>query len=268
MSERDGTPRAELSVVIPFFNEEGNVEPLFAELLPVLDALGRPFEIVAVDDGSSDRTPTELRAAARRHGRTRLLRLARNSGQTAAFDAGFKAARGRLIVTLDGDRQIDPHDIPPMIRRLEESGVDLVHGWRRERQDDFVKRVSTRVANGVRNWLTRQRVRDTGCPLKVFRAEVLRGVELYDGMHRFFVEIAHLHGHRTLELPVRHRPRVAGRTKYGIRNRILRGLRDCFAVRLMMARRLHYQVLEEPAGAWGEGSAPDEAPGGRAGHGG
>src|SRR5262245_13451551 len=153
MIELHGAPRVELSVVIPFFNEEGNVEALFAELVPVLDALGRPFEIVAVDDGSSDATPAELRAAARLHGRTRLLRLVKNSGQTAAFDSGFKAARGRLIVTLDGDRQIDPHDIPPLIKRLEESGVDLVHGWRRERQDDFVKRVSTRIANRVRNGL-------------------------------------------------------------------------------------------------------------------
>lgn len=234
----------DVSVVIPFYDEEGNVLPLLDELVPVLRLAAPGFEIVAVDDGSRDGTAAALAAAQARHPALRVLRLRRNSGQTAAFEAGFRAARGRVVVTMDGDLQIDPRDIPLMLDRLARGDVDFVYGRRKDRKDDFVKRVSTRIANAVRNRLTRERIADTGCPLKAFRAEVVKRMKLFTGMHRFFVTLAHLDGFRSAELDVRHRPRHSGRSKYGVWNRVFRALRDCLVVRWMMSRHLRYEVEE------------------------
>lgn len=234
----------EISVVIPFFNEEGNVRPLFDELLPVLGGLGRTFEVVAVDDGSLDGTGAELRAVARSHREVRHLRFPSNRGQSAAFRAGFLAARGAIIVTMDGDLQIDPTDLPPMLEVLEREGVDLVHGWRRERRDPLLKRISTRIANAVRNLLTGEDIHDTGCPLKVFRREALEGLPPFDGMHRFFVTLARMRGFTSREMVVRHRSRRSGESKYGIRNRVLRALRDCLVVRWMQKRYVRSDAEE------------------------
>lgn len=248
------TSSPEVSVVIPFYNEEHNVLPLFAELSPILADLGKSFEVVAVDDGSSDGTSDGLAEAVRRFPGVRHIRLTRNSGQTAAFEAGFRAARGAVIATMDGDLQIDPRDLPAMLRLREEAKVDFVYGWRKDRQDDFLKRVSTKIANAVRNWLTRERINDTGCPLKVFRREILDRMKLFNGMHRFFITLAHLDGYRSAELIVHHRPRIHGKSKYGVRNRVLRALRDCLVVRWMMSRHLRYEAREV-------GVAPTVAPG-------
>jgi glycosyltransferase involved in cell wall biosynthesis len=237
----------EVSVVIPFYDEEENVAPLFAELVPVLEACAPAYEIVAVNDGSRDRTQQALLEAAGRHPRVRCLRLARNSGQTAAFEAGFRAARGRIVVTMDGDLQIDPRDVPLMLQRLGQGDVDFVYGWRKDRQDDFLKRVSTKVANAVRNRLTRERIPDTGCPLKAFKAEVVKRMKLFTGMHRFFITLAHMDGWRSAQMVVRHRPRQHGRSKYGVWNRVFRALRDCLVVRWMMVRHLRYEVDEAAA---------------------
>ena len=234
----------EVSVVIPFYNEEGNVLPLFEELLPVLRGMERSFEVVAVDDGSRDRTGDELNSVARLHREVRHLRFPSNRGQSAAFKAGFEAARGRFIVTMDGDLQIDPADLPPMLDLLEREGVDLVHGWRRERRDPFLKRVSTRIANAVRNRLTGERIHDTGCPLKVFRREALEELPPFDGMHRFFITLAHMRGFRSREMVVRHRHRRSGESKYGIRNRVFRALRDCLVVRWMQKRYVRSDAEE------------------------
>jgi dolichol-phosphate mannosyltransferase len=236
-----------LSVVIPFFQEQENVAPLFAELLPILAGLPGGYEVVAVDDGSTDGTLAALRAVQTQDDNLRVLVLDRNRGQTAAFEAGFLAARGRLIATMDGDLQIDPRDLPVMVAQLEREGADFVYGWRRDRKDPFLKRVSTRVANAIRNLLTHERIHDTGCPLKVFRRSVIERMKLFSGMHRFFITLAHMDGWRSSEMVVRHRPRRFGRSKYGVRNRVFRALRDCLVVRWMMSRHLRYEVRELPA---------------------
>lgn len=238
-----------LSVVIPFFNEEENVDPLFEELIPVLRGTSREFEVVAVDDGSVDGTAERLRQAASRFPEISVLRIIKNSGQTAAFEAGFRRARFRLVATMDGDLQIDPADLPRMVHQLETGGVDFVYGWRKSRRDPLLKRISTRIANRVRDWLTGESIPDTGCPLKVFKSEVVKRMKLFNGMHRFFITLAHMDGYRSSQMTVNHRPRRHGVSKYGLWNRLFRSLRDCFAVRWMMRRHLKYELAgESPAG--------------------
>ena len=213
------------------------------ELMPVLEGLGREFEVILVDDGSTDATSPRIREAlARFPGRVRHIELEANTGQTAAFDAGFQHVVGEWVVTLDGDMQIDPQDIP---RLLEQTAThDVVHGWRRDRHDTGFKRLQTRIANSVRNRLTRSDVHDTGCPLKIFRREVIETFKLFTGMHRFFITLAQMEGFTTLEVVVRHRHRHAGRSKYGMLNRVFRALRDLFAMRWMMSRHYHLKARE------------------------
>lgn len=247
--------RPHLSVVIPFFNEEGNVLPLFEELVPCFERIEGEVEVVAVNDGSRDRTHEELEEAVRRWPCIRYYAMQENAGQTAAFDAGFKRARGVLVATMDGDRQIDPADLPEMVALLEKEQVDFVYGWRKDRRDSLVKRVSTKVANGVRNWLTKESIPDTGCPLKVFRREVLAGMKLFNGMHRFFITLGHLDGYRSAQMVVRHRARMVGESKYGVWNRVFRALRDCLTVRWMQKRALRYDCREVPSGVTRSGAS-------------
>ncbi len=229
----------DLSVVVPLYNEEECIEPFIEELMGVLVTLKREFEVILVDHGSTDSTESKIREAMERHpGRIRHIELTANTGQTAAFDAGFQAVRGLWVITLDGDMQIDPLDIPIL---LEHAGpFDVVHGWRRDRHDTGFKKVQTRIANRIRNWLTRSQVHDTGCPLKIFRGEVLATFKLFTGMHRFFITLAQMEGFTTKEVVIRHRHRHAGVSKYGLLNRVFRALRDLFAMRWMMAR--HYKL--------------------------
>jgi glycosyltransferase involved in cell wall biosynthesis len=232
-----------LSVVIPAYDEAANVEPCYRELVPVLEALGQPFEVIVVDDGSTDGTWAVLGRLAREDGRLRVLRFAANAGQTAALAAGFRAARGEVVVTLDADLQNDPHDIPKLLAAL--PGNDAVCGWRVDRQDPWGKRVGSRVANAVRRRVTRDGVHDTGCMLKAFRREALVRLPLFRGMHRFLPALLRAEGYRVIELPVGHRPRRAGRSKYGNWNRLWAGLADLWAVRWMAHRRLRYDVVEQ-----------------------
>jgi dolichol-phosphate mannosyltransferase len=236
-----------LSVVIPVFDEEDNVGPLLAELAPVLAAIEPDHEIVMVDDGSRDRTRERLVVELEKRPRLRVVALRKNTGQTAAFDAGFKAARGDLVATMDGDLQGDPRDLGRLLERFRAGDVDFVFGRRARRADGFMKLVSAKIANGVRNRLTGERIVDTGCPLKLFRRDVLDRLTLYTGMHRFFITLAHLEGFRSAEVPVAHRPRAAGRSKYGVMNRVFRALRDCLAVRWMQRRRFRYEAFEADA---------------------
>ncbi len=247
-----------VSVVVPLFDEEENVAPLVAELLPVLEGIGRPFEIVLVDDGSRDGTAAAIEAErSRRPELVRHVSLARNTGQTAAIDAGFRHARGELLVMMDGDLQVDPADIPAMIAAAADH--DLVHGWRWQRHDTAFKRIQTRIANAIRNRLTGESVHDTGCPLKVFRREVVASLKLRTGLHRFFVTLAKMEGFRTLEMKVNHRPRQAGRSKYGMWNRAFRGLRDLFAVRWMQSRHYRLDCREVTTGEGLPGRSADPA---------
>jgi dolichol-phosphate mannosyltransferase len=232
-----------LSLVIPAFNEEPNVEACYREVVQALEPLGEPFEVIVVDDGSTDRTPEILRALAARDPRLRLVRFRRNAGQTAALAAGFRAARGPVVVTMDADLQNDPRDIPALLAALE--SADAACGWRVDRRDPWTKRIASRIANRVRSRMTGDRVHDTGCTLKAFRRSALDRLKLYRGMHRFLPALLLLEGFRVVEVPVRHRPRRAGTSKYDNWSRLWGGLADLWAVRWMARRRLGYEVEEE-----------------------
>lgn len=205
----------ELSVVIPLRDEEQNIAPLHAELTAVLERLGRPYEIILVDDGSSDRTFARLAEAHAVDARVRVIRFTVNFGQTAAFAAGFAAARGRFVITADGDLQNDPADIPGLLDLAQTH--DIVCGWRRRRQDAFLTRqVPSIVANWLLGVVSGLRLHDNGCSLKVFRTEVVKPLKLQPGMHRYLPAIASQLGGRVAEVVVNHRPRQFGRSKYGL----------------------------------------------------
>lgn len=238
------TPRPDLSVVFPVYNEEENVPVLLEEIARALDGKGWSYEIVAVDDGSADRSLAVLREARAKYPALRVVALEKNSGQTAALDAGWRAARGRFIVSLDADLQNDPADIPRMMKTLEESGSDMVIGVRVNRQDTFARKVQSKIGNSVRNWITGDRITDTGCSLKLVRSEAIERVRLFTGMHRFLPTLVRMQGYRVMEMPVNHRPRRFGVSKYGAMNRAFRGLADCLAVRWMSKRNLHYSARE------------------------
>jgi len=232
----------EVSVVIPAFNEEQSIGPCLDEVAAVMAHLGKPYEIIVIEDGSTDGTFAALKAKKKDIPQLVVLRFDSNHGQTAAFDAGFKAARGKVIVTMDADLQNDPRDIPRLVELIDM--WDVVCGVRQKRHDSLVRRASSRIANWVRNKLTRENVRDVGCSLRAFRAECLRGLKLYTGMHRFLPTLLKLDGWTVGEVAVNHRARQWGKAKYGIRNRLFPALRDLFAVRWMKSRWLRYQIKE------------------------
>lgn len=232
-----------LSIVIPLRDEAESLAPLHGELDAALASLGGPVEILYVDDGSRDGSRGRLLDLAKRDARVRVLALDGGHGQTAALDAGFRAARGDVVATLDADGQNDPADLPRLLEALE--GADVVNGVRVVRRDSALRRLSSRVANGVRNAVTHDRVTDVGCSLRVMRAAPLRRVRLYEGLHRFLPTLLRLEGARVVEIPVRHRPRRRGRSKYGVGNRLLVALADLLAVRWMQRRALRYRVREE-----------------------
>ena len=233
-----------VSVVVPVYNEQDNIEPLYREIVPVMESLGDPFELVMVDDGSTDDSRPRLRALRAADARVRVVALARNAGQTAAMAAGFGAARGGIVVTLDADLQNDPRDIPLLLQSLEHH--DAAVGWRGDRHDTWVRRVSSRIANSVRNALSDDDIIDTGCSLKAYRRAALARVSLYNGMHRFLPTLLRMEGFDVCQVKVGHRPRLSGRSKYNIRNRLLPSFLDLLAVRWMKRRRLTYQASEEP----------------------
>ncbi|HET7790946.1 MAG TPA: glycosyltransferase family 2 protein [Gemmatimonadales bacterium] len=233
----------DLSLVIPVYNERENLAPLVAEIAAALP--GRRYEIVMVDDGSTDGSGAALAELKRARPEIHIVSFARNAGQTAAFAAGFRAARGAVVVTLDADLQNDPADIPALVTELERSGAAAVVGYRANRRDTAWRRVQSRIANGVRNWLTHETIRDTGCSLKAFRAGAVRALPLFNGMHRFLPTLVRMYGGTVAEVPVNHRPRRFGTTKYGMWNRVFRALADAFAVRWMQRRVLRYQVRED-----------------------
>ena len=251
-----------LSVVVPVFNEEESIPILAREIAASLDPLGLPYEVLWVDDGSTDRGPEVLRGLAAADPRARVLRLATNSGQSAAMAAGFRYARGEVLATLDADLQNDPADLPRLLAALD--GCDVVCGVRARRRDSWVRRVSSRLANAVRNRATGEAVTDVGCTLRVYRRDLVTAVPMFTGMHRFLPTLLRLAGARVRELPVHHRPRLHGVAKYGIHNRLWRGIVDLMAVRWMQRRWIDPRRVEEIT-SWttetcGSGSAsPDRA---------
>ena len=227
-----GSP--EVSVVVPLFNEEENVPILQAELMAALS--GFDYEIIFVDDGSVDETIQRIALGPR----IRLVQFERNAGQSAAMYAGLQSARGAIAVLIDGDLQNDPADIPKLLSEIER-GADLVCGYRAQRKDTFVKRVSSRIANFVRSRFTKDGVRDTGCTLKEMRQECIGALLPFKGMHRFIPALVKGAGYRLVEVPVNHRPRKFGQSKYGLGNRALRATTDMFGVRWLLSRRLDYK---------------------------
>lgn len=245
----DEGPRADaldLSVVAPAHNEQENVTALVDEVGRACESLGLSFEFIVVDDGSTDRTRDIVRALMPERPWLRCLAMSstppgRGNGQSAAFHAGFRSTRGRLVAVLDADLQNDPADLGPMLRRMEETGADMVQGDRSHaRRDNVIRRAGSVVGRLFRRWLLGDTIRDTGCSLRLLKREIAVRLPLeFRGMHRFIPVTARHLGYKVVEMPVRHRPRVAGQTKYGmgVLTRALPGLVDCFAVRYMRARR-------------------------------
>jgi glycosyltransferase involved in cell wall biosynthesis len=232
-----------LSVVIPIKDERDNLIPLTQQLLKVLaardESRSAAFEIIYIDDGSTDGSSAVLDQLAEQHGEVTVLHFDRNYGQTSAFDAGFRRARGELVVTMDGDLQFDPADIAKLLPHIRH--YDVVCGWRKDRHDSFLRKLSSRVAYKVRDLVTHDRIHDTGCSLKIFRKAVVDRMPLFEGMHRFFPALAQMYGFTVTEVPVTHFPRIHGRSKYGLGNRLLKGLYDLAAVRWMRSRCLRYR---------------------------
>ncbi|MBN2141095.1 MAG: glycosyltransferase family 2 protein [Desulfovibrionaceae bacterium] len=233
----------DFSLVIPVYNEQGNLQTLFTEIKAAMDPLARPWEALFIDDGSLDQSLEVIRDICREHKEARYLAFARNRGQSAAFCAGFDAARAKVLITMDSDLQNDPADIPGLLAEFEK-GFDLVLGRRARRRDSLVKRMSSRIGNAVRNWVTHDGVRDTGCSLKVMRADLALNLPRFRNMHRFLPALMKMRGARLAEVDVNHRPRHSGRSKYGTWDRALAGLFDLIGVSWLIRRDLDYQIKE------------------------
>jgi dolichol-phosphate mannosyltransferase len=226
-----------VSVVVPVFNEEENLSILQSELRTALAKVD--YEIIFVDDGSTDGSATKIESAPN----VRTLRFEKNTGQSAALYAGIKAARGQIIVMIDSDLQNDPEDIPRLLTEISR-GADLVCGYRARRKDTLAKRASSRIANFVRSRFTKDYVRDTGCTLKAMRRECADALIPFQGMHRFIPALIRRAGYTLVEVPVNHRPRRFGQTKYGFGSRVLRATIDMFGVRWLLSRRLNYKMRD------------------------
>lgn len=229
----------EFSIVVPLKDEEENIAPLFAETASIMGSLDKTWEFICIDDGSTDGTAKVLEALQNQHGHVQVITFDRNYGQSSAFDAGFKAARGRYIITLDGDRQNDPADIPKLIEVMKE--CDLVCGQRTTRRDSWSKKITSLLANYIRSRVCQDGIHDTGCSLKIYRRDCLRQIKMYQGMHRFLPALFKIEGFRIKEVPVNHRQRTHGKTKYNFLNRSFNTIFDMLAVLWMRSRVLRWK---------------------------
>jgi dolichol-phosphate mannosyltransferase len=231
------------SVVIPLKNEEENILELVAEVEPIMQKIGKTWELICIDDGSTDGTRAILADLSKQKKYFRALFFNRNYGQSSAFDAGFKYASGKFVITMDGDRQNDPKDIPKLVEAIID--CDLVCGIRVNRRDPFIKKITSFWANLIRSRFCKDGVKDTGCSLKIYRTECLRKIKMFHGMHRFLPALFVNEGFKIKEVPVNHRERVKGKTKYNFFNRSFNTIADMLAVRWMHKRRLNYQIENE-----------------------
>lgn len=234
--------RVEISIVVPVFNEEENLPILISKLVEVLNQIGRPFEMVFIDDGSSDRSRKVLKEMTSRHPFLRIIGFKENCGLSAALVAGMREAQGEKIVTLDSDLQNDPADIPKLLECLDQ--CDMATGWRQKREDTWLKRISSKIANTIRNRLSDEEIKDSACTLRAFKKECIQSIPVFNGMHRFLSTLVKMEGYRIMEVPVSHHPRRFGKSKYNIRNRLWRSLIDLLAVRWMKRRHIHYDIEE------------------------
>ena len=232
-----------ISFVVPIYNEEENIPKLVAEIQAVAPDLSSDYEILLVDDCSSDRSLSIIRELAAQNSAIRPLPLARNSGQSAALYAGFQAATGDAIITMDADLQNDPADLRQMIKHYGE--YEMVNGWRFNRQDTLSKKIASKIGNGFRNWLTKETIHDTGCSLKIMNAAMLKRVRIYKGLHRFLPTLMRMEGAKVIEVKVNHRHRLFGESKYTNLRRGIEGFYDVIAVRWMQSRHLSIEVDED-----------------------
>ncbi len=232
----------EISVVVPVYNEEGNLPILIPKLAGVLEGLERPYEMIFVDDGSSDESRRILGEMTLQYPSLRILCFKANRGLSAALLAGMRGARGEVIVTLDSDLQNDPADIPRLLDHLVR--YDMATGWRQQRRDTWLKRISSKIGNGVRNLLSGESIQDSACTFRAFKKDCIAEIPTFDGMHRFLSTLVKMEGYRVTEVPVSHHPRRFGKSKYNIRNRILKSSIDLLAVRWMKARAMRWEIEE------------------------
>lgn len=237
----------EISLVIPVYNEEDNLRTLVAEIAKAMARVDRPWEVLLVDDGSVDKSLDIIRELAAGSPNVNYIALAANSGQSAAFAAGFAEAAGDIIITMDADLQNDPADIPAMLDIYGKGGVTMVVGWRANRRDTLAKRLASKFGNAVRNWISRETIKDTGCSLKVMRRDMARRLPVFNGVHRFYPTLMRLEGATVAEVKVNHRPRVAGVSKYGIWDRARKTVLDLLAVRWLQSRHVSCRVKERKA---------------------
>src|SRR3954469_23046325 len=236
-----------ISLVVPAYNEQESIPTLLERSRASLEKTGKPFEVIIVDDGSTDQTPQLLTDAMKTSPWLRVIRMKKNGGQSAAFEAGFEAARGQVIGTIDADLQNDPEEIPRLLPLLD--GYDMVTGWRKDRQDTRFRKWQSRQANKIRNWISEETVNDSASSLKLYKAHAINGLKLFNGAHRFFPTLVKMRGYTVREEPVKHSQRYAGTAKYGFRNRALRAFIDLLGVRWMKKRYLRYQASEVPRNA-------------------
>lgn len=234
--------KIEISVVVPVYNEEENLPILIPQITEVLRSLGKVYEIIFVDDGSVDQSRHILKEMAKDYPEMRIIGFRKNCGETAAGAAGIREARGEIIITMDADLQNDPKDIPKMIEYLKE--YDMVTGWRQKREDSFVKRITSKIANQIRNWISGERIMDSGCTFRAYKRECLQNIKFYKGMHRFMPTLIKMEGFRVIEIPVSHHPRKFGTSKYTTWNRMWRAFVDLLAVRWMKSRHIDYEIEE------------------------
>jgi len=238
----DPSEPIEISAVIPIFNEEENLPILVSKLLEVLKGIGLRYEMIFVDDGSSDGSRRILKEFASQYPSLRIIGFKENRGLSTALYAGMKEARGHTIVTLDSDLQNDPADIPKLMEYLDR--YDMVTGWRQKREDPWLKRVSSMIANSIRNRLSGETIQDSACTLRAFKKECIKDIPVFNGMHRFLSTLVKMKGYRIAEVPVSHHPRKFGKSKYNIRNRMWHSFMDLLAVRWIKSRYIHYDIEE------------------------
>ncbi len=234
-----------LTIVIPIKNEEETIPALAAEVDAAMRGVEYAWEALWVDDGSNDRSLALLQALPSPH---RWISFDRNHGQSAGFAAGFRHARGTWVGTIDGDGQNDPADLPRQLAHAQKTGVDMVNGFRASRRDSLVRKVSSKIGNGMRTWLTGRTVRDVGCSTRVVKRAAVADLPFFHGNHRFIPTLVEMRGFRMDEIAVNHRPRAGGRSKYGVLNRMWSGLMDCFGVRWLRRRNRQWRVVGEKVG--------------------
>lgn len=232
-----------ISFVLPVYNEELNIENLYSEIKSVAQKLDSPYETIFVDDYSKDNSLAIIKKLSENNPDVRYISFEKNCGQSAALYAGFQHATGDIIITMDADLQNDPSDILNMIKLFGE--YDMITGWRKNRKDTFSKKIASRIGNFIRNSVTKDNIHDTGCSLKIMRASMLKKIKIYRGLHRFLPALMKLEGAKIIEVPVNHRKRLHGVSKYNNLGRAIEGLYDLFAVRWMIKRHLNIRIKEK-----------------------